>query len=182
MKREPPTIWAEDKIPDTHRNGDQLLSYPTRCGCRVNIRTRKLVVRLFDALRDEVNSHAIMAPKQVLVVEISARELHRGKKFIGVRWRFEHPDMAVALGIEIALVVAAIHGTANNVHVGFVLALCLPVTSLLLALHFLDVFLCGRARKGDPFAVWRPDRVRGSFWQMGNYPSLASAEWQQRQL
>ena len=55
------------------------------------------------------------------LVEISAGELHWLAEFIGGRRYLEYPNMVVTLWIEVTLIVAAIHGTADNVHVGFVL-------------------------------------------------------------
>ncbi len=57
------------------------------------------------------------------LVEVSAGELHRLGNLIGGRRHRDHPDVAVAFGIEVALVVAAIDGAGDDVHIGLVLTL-----------------------------------------------------------
>ena len=143
------TIGAEDQIADVHGNGCELFCASTRGSHRVNIRARKFVIRLVNAVRKEVDARAVAAPNDLTFVKISAGKLHRADEFIRGRGYLEHPNMEVTLWIEIALVVAAILSAADNVHVRFVLTIrCVGITGLrssLLALVLLDVLLGGGA-------------------------------------
>ena len=142
-------IGAEDQIADVHGNGCELFCASTRGSHQVNIRARKFVIRLVNAVREEVDARAVAAPNHLTFVKISAGKLHGAVEFIGGRGYLEYPNMDVTLWIEIALVVAAILSAADNVHVRFMLSVrCLGITgfrSILLALVLLDVLLGGGA-------------------------------------
>jgi hypothetical protein len=91
-----------------------------------------------------------------------ARKLHRFRQLIGGVRDIEDPDVRVALEIQIALIVAAIDSTADDMHVGFMLALRLSVTgfaSTLLALRFIDILRCSGADERNPLPVGRPGRI-----------------------
>src|SRR5580693_687761 len=92
--------------------------------------------------------------------------------------------MGVALGVKIALIVTPIDGSIDHVYVGLVFALGLIITGfrILLALGLLDVILRRRTHEGDLLAVGRPDRVRGSFGEIGNRRSFPSSERQHCEL
>src|ERR1700722_20957422 len=104
-----------------------------------------------------------MAPDELALVEIPVSELHRLGEFITGRGYRDKPNMGVALGIKIALIVTAIDCPIDQMHVGLVFALGLIITGfrVLLTLGLLDVILRGGTHEGDLLAVGRPDRVRG---------------------
>ena len=120
-----------------------------------------------------------MAPDKLTLVKISSRELYGLGKFIGACRYVDYPDMGVALGIQVAFIVTSIDSTADDVYVGFVLAVRWSVSwfrSILFALGLLDVFVGRGAHEGNPLSVRRPDRIGSSFWQVGNDPSFATRE------
>src|ERR1700722_20780511 len=106
-----------------------------------------------------------MAPDGLTLIEISARELHRLGNFIRAGRRLQDPDMGVAPGVQVTLIISAIHRTVDHMHIRFVLTLGWTIARLriLFALGFLQVLLRRRALEGDPGAVGRPYRARGPF-------------------
>src|SRR5437588_10832054 len=79
----------------------------------------------------EVDTRVVMAPYDLTFLKIAAGELHGLGEFVGSRWPVDHPNVSVALGIEVARLIAAIDGPADDVGVGFVLTLRLSVFGLL---------------------------------------------------
>jgi hypothetical protein len=71
----------------------------------------------------EVDPRVVMAPYELTFLEIAAGELRGLGEFIGSRRHVEYPNVRVAFGIEIARIIAAIDGPADDGDVGFVFTL-----------------------------------------------------------
>ena len=108
--------------------------------------------------------------------------------------------MLVAFGVEIAGIVAAINGAADDVDVGFVIRLWLrlfgfggvfggfwlssvrTLRGILIAPGLLDVFRSRGALKRDTLAVGRPDGAGSAFRKIGDDPGLAAREGENSDL
>ena len=130
MKRELAAIRAERQVINSHRDSGDFFRASTSGRNAVNIRGREFVIRLVDTLREEVDSRVVTAPDELAFLEIATRELHRLGEFIGGRRYLDCPNVFVALGIEVARIVAAVNSPADDVEVGFVLALRLRLLGL----------------------------------------------------
>src|SRR5437588_2515762 len=114
----------------------------------------------------EVDTRVVMAPYDLTFLKIAAGELHGLGEFVGSRWHVDHPNVSVALGIEIARLIAAIDGPADDVDVGFVLTLrlylfgLLALRGILVAPALLNIFQSCGAQKCYALAVGRPNRSR----------------------
>src|SRR6266568_2085095 len=187
-------VRAEDEISDVHRNGGQLIWTSTRRGDRVNICGWEFVIGLVDALGKEVDARIVVAPDEFALVKIAAGKLHRLSEFVGSGGHVQYPYVLVALGVEIALIVAAIDRSADDVDVGFVLALQFNLFRLrgvlggfrflglaalrgsLLALRLLDVFQSRSAQKRYALTVRRPDGIRSTFRHIGEDPGFSACQ------
>ena len=181
MKRKLATIGTQREVTNIHRNRSQLLRVAS-CGCnRINICGWKFVVRLVYAPGEEINMGTVVAPDEVPFIVIAAGDLHGLTGFLAGFAQNKHPNMAVALQIEVALIVIAINGSADDMDIGFMFVFSVAV-SFLLTLGFLNVLRCSVADKRDSLAVGRPDCTGSAFRQVGNGASFSSGKRKERQL
>src|SRR5262249_48848113 len=91
--------------------------------------------------------------------------------------------MIVSFWIEIALIVVAINGPRDKVHIRFVFrGRTFAFRCILLALLLLDVLRCCRAQKNQALAIGRPDRACRTLGEIGYSASFAAIQGQQSDL
>ena len=108
---------------------------------------------------EEIDARIIAGPDELAFVVIAGGELHGLGDFVGSCRQVENPNVLVALGIEIALVIVAIDGAADDVDVGLVLAGLRGIVALggiFFVLGLVDVFRSGGAYECDALSVRGP--------------------------
>src|SRR5579864_847068 len=153
MERKLAAIGTQREVTHIHRNCGELLRITSARWNRINICRWKFVVRLVYAPGEEINTGTILAPNEIPFVVIAGGDLQRLPGFLAGVAQVKHPDVAVALQIEVALIVIAINGSADDMNIGFVFVFSVAI-GFLLALGFLNVLEGGVAHKGNPLAVW----------------------------